>query len=318
MMSSDNARVRLHMAAATKPAKQDSDVGHRIPLQCDWQRLLTDVTTFGPIDVQVANSFASLSCNKALRRAVVGRTAALINGPDVGLALVLRNLSSATIENGQARKAADPVLRCMDWADNEVLRICLTDKSAWSNFHAVLVRQWARRGAPSSIISAPSRNLVDALDELKTRNQADLLAPGSADNWFIKRDGADAVPLSRTGQGVDPTLITPFLEVIAEQTCRIGVSVANLGVVQQYTGEFYDCRIEGRKTTLRGSSAKLVLDQDGIVSASVIQFDTRRQRRYAIRLFDEQWRTIATFAASPDEDHKDPWIWRTLINALLN
>lgn len=319
MMSGDNVRLRLHLNAPTKPGKQLHDVGHQIPLQCDWQRLLTDVTTFGPVDVQVANPFARLFCTTALRHAIVERTAALLNGPDIRLVAALRNLSGATIENGRAKQAADHVLRCMDWSDNEALTVRLTDKSAWSSFHAVLARQWAKRGAPSSIVGAPNRNVIDALDELqRQQHQSYLSMPDFADNWYIKRDGADAMPLCRVGQRVDPTLITPFLEVIAEQACRVCVSVGNLGVFQRYTGEFYDSRIEGRRTKLRGSSATFELDQDGIAVASVIRLDVRQQRRHAIRLFDEHWRTIATFAAAPDEDHKDPWIWRTLINALVN
>ena len=317
MMSGDNLRLHLHLATPTKPAKQVGDFGRQIPLQCDWQRLLTDVTTFGTVDVQVANPSVSLTCNTELRHAIVERMGALLSGPGSNLAVALRNLSGATIENGRARKAADHVLRCLDWSDNEALRVRLTDKSTWSSFHAVLARQWARRGAPSSIISAPDRNVLDALAELQ-QHRPDLPRMDLADSWYIKRGGADAMPLCRIGQRVDPTLITPFLEVIAEQTCRMCVSVGNLGVVQQHTSEFYDCRTEERKTKLRGSSATLVLDQDGVAAAAVIRFDMRQQKRHAIRLFDDHWRTVATFSAVPDEEHKDPWIWRTLINALVN
>lgn len=318
MTPNDNVRLRLHLNAPTKPGKQFHDVGHQIPLQCDWQHLLSDVTTFGLVDVQVANPFARLFCTTELHHAVVERTGAVVNGPDTRLVVALRNLSGATIENGQAKKAADHVLRCMDWSDSEALRIRLTEKSAWSSFHAVLARQWAKRGAPSLIVGAPNRNVIDALDELQRQHASYLSMPNFADNWYIKRDGADAMPLCRVGQRVDPTLIVPFLEVIAEQTCRICLSVGNLGVFQRYTGEFYDSRIDGRKIKLRGSSAALELDQDGIAAASVVRLHERKQKRYAIRLFDERWRTIATFAAAPDEDHKDPWLWRTLINALVN
>lgn len=317
MSAGEPARRRLHLVPRPDAVEPSPAVCRNIPLQCDWQLLMSDIGAFGVVDVRVRNAVASLVCTAAPRHVDVGQHGALLSGEGIRIIAALRNLSGATIENGEGRSAADHALRCVDWAEREALRVTLTDTSAWSSFHALLVRQWAKRGAPRTVIGTPDGNVIEALAELQ-QYRPQLHLSQIADSWYIRRGGADGMPLHRVGQRVDPTLMAPFLETVTDQAFRLRVSVGNLGVVQRVSDEFYDCKYQRGGIVLRGGNASFRLATDGVAAASVIRVGPRDRQRRVIRLFDEQWRTVASLAAAPDEDGGDPWLWRTLIRALGN
>lgn len=290
--------------------------GQAIPLQTDWSRLLRDLTSFGLVDVKVDNPIASLRCLAEPWYAKVHDAVGVVNGPGLALVAAVDNLAGATIENGEGQQAADHVLRWYDWAGGEVLRVALTEESAWSSFHAMLVRQWAQRGTPrpaSGDRDANTRRVLRTVDGADSGWEA----TGLIDSWYLRRPD-DEAPCDLPGTPIDPTLIAPFLEVMAEQTCPLSIKVGNVAAIQQHRAEFFDFRGSAAETKLRGTTASFTLRHAQLAAASVIECENGSTSNRRVQLFDNSRRTVATLAAVTEDNGSDPWIWQTLVSALLD
>ena len=283
-----------------------------IALQVDWHTILQDLTSFGLIEMRVGNRAATLSCLAEPWSAHQAAGAGMVQGPGISLAVVTPLLASASIENGSGGQPADHVLRWFDWSGREALGIALTEESNWSSFHALLVRQWAQRATPRPVLDGCAAELTDLLDRLPVR----VGAPAWQDLWHRPRPGAQ-VPAP--GIPVDPTLLAPFLEAMADQALPLRCLVGNPALLQCHESDFYDCAVSAGNLRLRGSTATLVFELDALAAATVVPVDGGRGQRTALVLYDAAAQVVATLMAANADDpdgQVDPWLWRTLVRAL--
>jgi putative heme degradation protein len=236
----------------------------------------------------------------------------MVSGPGISLAVVTPLLASASIENGPGGAPADHVLRWFDWSGHEALGIALTEESNWSSFHALLVRQWAQRAAPRAVPDACGPGLAGLLERLPARPGG----PGWESVWHTGEHGR-----LQAGIPVDPTLLAPFLEAMADQAQPLRILVGNGALLQCHESDFYDCAVTAASLRLRGSTATLVFQLDDLAAACVMPVDGGRGQRKALVLSDDAGRVVATLVAANSEDGEgqvDPWLWRTLVSALTD
>jgi putative heme degradation protein len=287
-----------------------------IPLQVDWHTILQDLTSFGLIEMRVRNPAVTLSCLAEPWSAHLAAGAGLVNGPGISLAVATPLLASASIENGTGGAPADHVLRWFDWSGHEAFGIALTEESNWSGFHALLVRQWAQRAAPRAVPDACGPGLAELLGRLPARPGL----PPWERVWHYPRQTGEQGRLQE-GTRVDPTLLAPFLEAMADQALPLRTLVGNGSLLQCHESDFYDCAVSAGSLRLRGSTATLAFQLDALAAACVVSVDSRRGRRMALVLSDDAGRVVATLMAANTDDGEgqvDPWLWRTLISALTD
>lgn len=286
-----------------------------IALQVDWHTILHDLTSFGLVEMRVGNGAVSLCCLAEPWSAHLAAGAGMVQGPGVSLAVATPLLASASIENGAGSAPADHVLRWFDWSGREALGIALTEESNWSGFHALLVRQWAQRAAPRPVLDGCGPELPELLQRLPPRSAA----PAWEDLWHRTRRPAQlGCP---HGTPVDPSLLAPFMEAMADQAQALRAFVGNTAVLQCHESDFYDCGVTAGGLRLRGSTASLVLQLDALAAACVVPLDGGCGRRTALVLSDDAGRVVATIMATNADDpdgREDPWLWRTLVRALVD
>lgn len=299
----------LTFAASMSPPRRP------VELQADWQRILEDLTSLGLVEVEVTNPLVSLTCLCEPWSARIDGTLGSVNGPGLGLVAAIDALASATIEGGKPNTPAEQCLRWFDWSGSEVMRLALTEESAWPRFRSLLVRQWSQPAAPRAVLADPEGAIATVLQQAQL-DQRGWSEPELADAWYLKRDERGNNGLCDKGRPVDPTLMAPFLEVIAEQNCPLRVLVGNGSVLQQHETEYYDCRVTDGWVKLKGSTASFRLAHGEASHACIVDYQDDGAMRRQIRVFDECHRTVVTLAAVADERDGDPSLWDTLVNAL--
>jgi putative heme degradation protein len=287
-----------------------------IALQVDWHTILQELTSFGLIEMRVGNPAVALSCLAEPWSAHLAAGAGMVNGPGISLAVVTPLLASASIENGTGGAPADHVLRWFDWSGQEALGIALTEESNWSSFHALLVRQWAQRAAPRAVLDGFGPGLAGLLERLPPRPGG----PAWERIWHRPGQTGEQDRLQE-GVRVDPTLLAPFLEAMADQALPLRILVGNTALLQCHESDFYDCAVTAGSLRLRGSTATLAFQLDALAAACVISVDSGRAQRKALVLSDDAGRVVATLLAANTEDGEgqvDPLLWRTLVSALTD
>lgn len=300
----------LHVVGSRSGVPGPAAGGRPVPLQTDWRRILTDLTSLGVVRLGVGNPVVALECLAEPWRAQVRDGVGTLHGPGVDLLALVANLAGASIDNGRARVAGDHVLRWVDWSGREALRVVLTEESAWSGFHAMLVRQWAQRAVPRPVTGTDIGRTGEALAGIDARTAGD---GDVADAWYLDRRSPAAARAA--ARAVDPTLVVPFLEALTEHACRLRVLVGNGAVLQRHESAFFACVTDRGVTRLSGSTASLSLRREEIAGAWVLptSADARCRR---VRLFDGQGRTLATLAAV--DAHGQSRIWQAAVNALMD
>lgn len=314
MTRRSESTARLHVVEGG-PRKPVAAPPRPIALQVDWSTIMQDLTSFGLVEMRVGNAAATLCCLAEPWSAHLasGMGMGMVQGPGVSLAVATPLLASASIENGVGSAPADHVLRWFDWSGQEALGIALTEESNWSSFHALLVRQWAQRAAPRPVLDGCGRELSELLERLPAR-------PGAPAWQCVWHRAARPGPTGRLpGTPVDPTLLAPFLEAMADQAQPLRVMVGNAALLQCHDSDFYDCSVVAGSLRLRGSTASLSFQTDALAAARVVPVVAGRGRRAALVLCDDAGGAVATLMAADSEDGEgevDPWLWRTLISAL--
>lgn len=312
--------VATHHSVQLRPVERPA-AGHApaplsIPMQADWHRICEDLSGLGLVEVRAANSVATLCCLAEPRRTRIGDDVVRIAGPGLELLAALPRLAAASIENSPAFRAADHVLRWYDWAGDEALRVSLTEHSSWSSFHAMLVRQWARRSMPRSVLTGGSDQAPAGMYRLEGSPQGwDSHELSAA--WYPTAPGLGHACSAPGVHAVDPSLIAPFLGSMAEQGCGLRVLLGNGALLHCHENDFYDCRGD-TDLTLRGSGAWLSVDLELIATAWVVESAVHADMRRSLRLADAHGRVVLTLGAVPTGSSADPWLWRTLLNALLD
>lgn len=284
-----------------------------IALQVDWNTILQDLTSFGLVEMRIGNAAATLCCLAEPWSAHLSAGAGMVQGPGIALAVAAPLLASASIENGSGGAPADHVLRWFEWSGQEALGIALTEESNWSGFHALLVRQWAQRATPRPVLDGRDPELAELLGRLPTRSGM----PAWACLWHRPR--VLEAQVGEPGIPVDPTLLAPFLEAMADQAQPLRTCVGNAALLQVHESDFYDCAVSAGSLRLRGSTATLAFRLDALAAARVVSLDAGRGQRRALVLSDDAGRVVATLMAGDADDPDgvvDPWLWRTLVRAL--
>lgn len=306
--------LRLQPVTAP-PSVEPMPAGRPVELQADWPRIFADLTSLGLVEIEVGNPLASLTCLCEPWSAHIDGHFGRINGPGLGMVAVVDGLAAATIESGRANVPAEQQLRWYDWGGHEVLRLALTEESAWSRFRSLLVRQWSQPATPRAVPDEADRVVIDALQH-KDFARLGWSDPELSDAWYLRRHEGDRHWLCRQGSPVDPTLMAPFLEAIADQNCALRILVGNGSVLQQHETEFHDCRITDGALILKGPTASMRLRHTDAAAACIVEYQGDGPVRRQIRLVDECQRTIVSVAAVADEYDADPALWQTLVNAL--
>ena len=133
--------------------------------------------------------------------------------------------------------------------------------------------------------------------------------------WYLPQPlgaptrGIDAI------RPVDPTLVSPFLETLADQGCSVRVAVGSGAVLQTHDTDFYAFSCRDGRLRLSGSTARLVLAHDQLGGAEILTTRRAGQACHGIRLSDDRQRTVAMLCPS-EAANADPVLWDTLISAL--
>ena len=298
----------LHLVS-TKPARLAA--AHppvTLPLQPDWQCLLSDLTTFGVVRVAVGNRLASLNCSAEPWYIARQDDAMQLRGPGIAIAALTNRWTTATISRDQP-DAPFEQLTIHDLSERELLRVRLTEESARSGFHALLVRQWARRAAPGAVRHA---NTI-------TPRELDALQACCRD-WTdgeLQHGWHGTTHPQHPGSYVDPTLLVPFLETMVDQVCPLRVTLGNNGLLQRHDNSYFDMRLCHDRLQLRSCTSTFTLDIGGISHA-------RRMRTPAgdgtarIHLYDQSCRCVTGLGLASDADGRNLDLWQSMIRALAD
>jgi hypothetical protein len=130
-----------------------------------------------------------------------------------------------------------------------------------------------------------------------------------AENWYDSdRDHSPGIP-------IDASLLSPFLETLANQFCPLNLLIGNQGLVQQHESVFHECIQHGGLLRMRGGTAVLKIDLHKVVGARLVGCGNSERAR-AIRLFDEKYRCVAVVALSAGAESNDRQLWQMMLRAL--
>ena len=314
MRSAVDVRRHLHSVNKAASVQAAPAIQRPLALQPDWQRIFTDLTRLGVIRLRVANPVAGLECLAEPWSASIEGGLIRVDGPGIDLLALPANLASATVENGAGDEPDGHRLRWFGWRNDEVMRVALTQDSTWSCFRSILVRQWAQPATPRTVATDPEASAVFELarwvEAITCRGRPDPLQA-----WYLPRAAIAGRPDGRAVRLVDPSLISPFLETVADQGCGMRASVGNTVALQTHDTDFYAFRCEDRVLRLSGSTACLTLAHEQLGSAEVVAGIDGDNR--CLRLRDTEGRAVAMLGASTAAN-ADLELWETLINALLD
>lgn len=277
-----------------------------LPLQANWQRMLGDLVECKHLQTIVGNPLAKLHSRTDLQRLETPNNSVWLLGENTLIGGLTDYWSIANIQRSDLNKQFE-TLDVNDHLGGNLLRFRLNEDSRWSDFPALLVHQWAQRGKPMGVPS--DQHLMHELHSLNDFAHAwsNLHLPHI---WYGHQSKIK-------GLSVDPCLMAPFLQTITDQMCPLRIAVGNRGAMQFQDGTFFDYRQNGGKLKLRSSNAEFHLYLNDIHNAHVfmpnLQVDDIQ-----IRLYDENYYGICTFALFPKASHSDRELWSVMTSALIN
>jgi hypothetical protein len=276
-----------------------------LPLQADWSRVLGDVTTLGQLNAEVMNYAARLQCAAEPWSAHVQGTSVSLSGPGMSLLALTDRWGFASIVRGAERQRYEHLDVC-DHTGGRLLRLSLTEESAWQRFSALVVSQWARRATPSLL--PDHADLLQSLRHLE--RHAELTFSGSLrDEWF------DADRQRYDGVAVDPSLLAPFLETLSHQECPLRVRLGNVGLLAQHEAAFFDCRQFGGTLRLRSTTASLEIDTVPLAVARIVGHPREPADRW-LRLYDDDCRCVLVIGLGSRAESDDASLWQSMLRAL--
>jgi len=276
-----------------------------LPLQTDWQRMLRDITSCGVVYLQVSNSAASLKSLSEPWAAEVTAHLARLDGPGTKVAGVTDRWADACLSRTCPTRPFEH-LDISDHFGNRVLRISLTEDSAWSRFHSLRAKQWGRRGIP--VIVPDGDQMANRLADLEAFAKLDVAGP-LHNNWF------DVAPQRCTGSPIDTSLLPPFLETLSDQLCPLGILISNRGLAKYCEMAMLGVHMQASQLRLRNNVAEFELDLSATSSAYIVE-DERTAVPSWLRLFDEQGRCVAVLRLAEQASSDDSSLWRTMLRAL--
>lgn len=286
---------RLHLVSGDAPAMPTP-----LPLLSpDWQRLLTDLTSFGLMQLRAANGWAELRATGEPWYASGRPPVMRLTGPGVALTALTDRWSSATLERDQDASGLR-VLTVRDHRQAQLLSVRLEEPADGRGFHALLVRQWARPAAPAPVPPAG----------LSVHERAGLRSQG--ERW--PGDTRDGRPSPLPGVAVDPALLLPFLETMVDQACPLRVALANAGLRQRHDDSFHDLRHRHDRLCLTSGTARLTLDIGAIAHARVGPCDGAA----AIQLYGDDGHCGLTLALGGVADRHQRGLWHAMLRALAD
>lgn len=300
----DRSVPHLRAVRGARPASAHLPV-RAMPLQVDWLRVMRDLTASGPLRFELSNSAVRWISHGEPWYAGGKANVAWMRGPGLALAGLSDLWAEARLNREQGEDAYEH-LDINDRCGKTLARLSLNQDSNWSGFHALLVRQWAKPAKPAASDQCGVRQAC-----LRRLQGACRLADCGAlpECWY-----GIAVP-RLPGRPVDVSLISPFLEVFADQCCGLSVLAGNRGLVQQHVSIFHSCRLRAGKLCLSSSTARLEIALDKLVAARLVDCHYREQ---LIRLYDEQGFCVAVIAMPADAAEQDRKLWQTLVRALVD
>jgi hypothetical protein len=304
MRQAVSIRPRLRTVAGPFSAQQVSQRATAMPMQADWQRMLRDITRCGLLRLEIGNTVATLKSLGEPWYADVAGHAAWLSGPGMALAGLTDRWAVAAITRSDTDGRFDR-LEISDYFGNRVLRLMLTEDSNWDGFKTLLVRQWARPGAPLALPGGV--DLRPALEHLQTHAGMRLVGP-LYDNWY------DAARRHYPGSPVDASLLAPFLETFIDQVCPLNLALGNVGLLQQQENVFHDCHQHGALLRLRSNTAEFALHLDRVVGARLCRCNQRAGG--AIRLYDENCRCAAVISPPLAASASERELWEIMLRAL--
>ena len=274
-------------------------------LCCDWKRVLQDITSCGLVHQEVSNGVATLKSAGEPWYADVEGISAWLRGPGAAIAGLTDHWAMASLARSD-RDGKFQHLDISDYVGNRLLRLSLTEDSNWDGFNTLLVRQWARRSAP--LVLPGREDLAPSLAKLEEAAGLRLVGP-LAENWYdSNRNHYPGIP-------IDATLLSPFLETLADQLCPLNLLIGNRGLVQQHESAFYECIQRAGMLRMRSSTAELEIDLHKVVGARLVGRGSS-ERAGAIRLHDEKCRCVAVVALSAGAQSNDRQLWQMMLRAL--
>jgi putative heme degradation protein len=299
------ASPRLRLVSDAHSPVTARKVATTLALQADWSRMLGDVTTLGQLNVEVANTAARLRCAAEPWSAHLDGESASLTGPGMALLALTDRWGFANI----ARSAGGERYRHLDVCDHageRLLRLSLTEESAWQGFSALVVSQWARRATPSLL--PDHTDLAQSLRRLE--QHAELTFCGALhDEWF------DADRQHYAGVAVDPSLLAPFLETLSHQECPLRIRLGNAGLLVQHEAGFFDCRQSGGTLRLRSATATLELDAARLAVARSVASPKEPAGRW-LRLYDDDCRCVLVIGLGSRAESDDASLWQGMLRAL--
>lgn len=280
-----------------------------LPLQPDWQRLLRDTTTFGLVRIEVGNPWALISCIAEPWYAANEGRASGLRGLGVLVGGLTDHWATASISNARSGMPFHQ-LTISDHAARELLKVILTEDSAWTGFPALLVRQWARRGSPGSV-PGTAATTSDDLEALQR----------CCGDWFdgtLQQLWHGRCERQRPGMAVDPSLVAPFLETMVDQVCPLRVILGNQGVIQRHDNSYFDIHQSHDRLKLLSSTATFSLDIGGIANARVVRPAGEGAGASRIHLYGEDGRCVVTLGLASEVNSGNRDLWQSMIRALAD
>jgi len=283
--------------AAARPAM--------LPMQADWQRMFGDITDCGPMNMQLDNGAVAIACNGKLRCVRCQDGCAVMRGPGLTLAGLTGNWALASIVRAEQERSYQH-LEISDHLGTRLLRMSLTGESRRVGFHALLVKRWACRGKP---ITLPDRHsLPSQLHDLA--RCAGKAFPGELhEDWF------DAERRELPGRPFDVSLLSPFLETLADQMCPLRLVLGNPGLLQQRDAVFYSLHHSNGTLVLRGDDTQLSINLQQVTAGRVAGNEQACHR--CVRLYDEQGRCVCAITPGPTANAGELSMWQAMLRALI-
>lgn len=307
MSSKSSPQAGLHsLDTADRPHPTPSRTrSTALQLAPDWQRILRDISTCGTIHSRIDNGSVSLQTVFEPASARIDDRAACLAGPGIALAGLTEHWAHAGISRSCRGGRLDR-LDILDHHGVHLLRVSLTEDSAWQRFNPLLTRQWAGRWHPASLPDAGQ--LPRRLSQLQRVAAPDTAAP-LQQSWY------DAVHPARPGCAIDTSLLPPFLETLGDQVLPLEVLAGNRGLLQRQVTALYDFRQAGPVLRLRNRSSQIEIDSDRVCAAYIVDPVQPAGDRW-LHLYDHQQHCVAAFGIAADADPADRQLWQTLLRAL--
>ncbi len=274
-------------------------------LQADWRRMFSDLVQCKHFRVSTHNPLAELHSDVELQQLQIKNGAIWLSGDNILVGGLTHTWAMANIRLGECDDHFE-TLSINDDQGNHLLAFQLIEDSQWSSFPAMLVYQWERQyGVKISENGRSIRTLQQAGPRHKSWNEH---RPPQAGYDYQ----ADI-----TGTLVDSSLIAPFLQTITDQMCPLHIAVSNHGSSQQHDSVFFEYHQSHGQLKLRSEYAEFHLSLDDIQNTHVF-VPTSPTDCAQIRLYDDAYHCVCTFALSSKATPSDHELWSMMIAALVD